>query len=106
VIEPDALCLPRIVSVVLNTHPCGTLIADLIDELATLVTVALGGLAVSASPRRVPPSAGNPFCKEPSFASARVGRGDQGEAEFPLRMANVDATGLFRLSGASLVSVV
>jgi hypothetical protein len=44
--------------------------------------------------------------KEPSFASARVGRGDQGEAEFPLRKANVDATGLFRLSGASLVSVV
>jgi hypothetical protein len=46
------------------------------------------------------------FVKEPSFASARVGRGDQGEAAFPLSKANVDATGLFRLSGASLVSVV
>ncbi len=46
------LCLPRIVSAALNAHPSGTLIADLIDELATLLTVALGGLAVSASPRR------------------------------------------------------
>jgi hypothetical protein len=40
------LCLPRIVSVALSAHPCGTLIADLIDELATLLAVALGGLAV------------------------------------------------------------
>jgi hypothetical protein len=40
------LCLPRIVSVAINAHPCGTLIADLIDELATLLAVALGGLAV------------------------------------------------------------
>ena len=75
-------------------------------KLAILLAVALGGLAVYGSPRRVPPSVENPFVKEPSFASARVGRGDQGEAAFPLRKANVDATGLFRLSGATLVSVV
>jgi hypothetical protein len=92
--------------VALNAHPCGTLIADLIDELATLLAVALGGLAVYGPPRRVPPSAESPFVKEPSFASARVGRGDQGEAAFPLSKANVDATGLFRLSSASLISVV
>jgi hypothetical protein len=67
----EHLCLPRIVSVALNAHPCGTLIADLIDELATLLTVALGGLAVSASPRRVPPSAGNPFCERTQFCISK-----------------------------------
>ena len=61
------LALPRIVSVALNAHPCGTLIADLIDELATLMTVALGGLAVSASPRRV----GNPFCERTQFCISK-----------------------------------
>jgi putative transposase len=62
ILRRHGLCLPRIVSVALNAHPCGTLIADLIDELATLLAVALGGLAVYGSPRRVPPSAESPFC--------------------------------------------
>jgi len=33
-------------------------------------------------------------------------RVDQGEAVFPLKEGNVDPTGLLRLSGAALVSVL
>ena len=44
--------------------------------------------------------------KESGFDQQKSGRVDQGEAAFPLRKATVKATGLLRLSGASLVSVV
>jgi len=44
--------------------------------------------------------------EESGFDQQKFGRVDQGEAAFPLRKANVEATGLLRLSGASLVSVV
>jgi hypothetical protein len=92
------LCLPRIVSVALNANSCGTLIADLIDELA-LLTVALGGLAVSASPRRVPPSAGSPFCERTQFCISKSLVGEVKEKRhFRSRKAEVDATGLLRLS--------
>jgi hypothetical protein len=70
------VCLPRIVSVALSAHPCGTLIADLIDELATLLAVALGGLAVYGSPRRVPPSAGNPSCERTKFCISKSWSGE------------------------------
>jgi hypothetical protein len=46
------------------------------------------------------------FAKESNFDQQKFGRVDQGEAEFPLRRANIGATGLLRLSGASLISVV
>ena len=82
-------------------------IADLIDGLATALTVALGGLAVSASPRRVPPSAGSPFCERTQFC---ISKGLVGEIKekrhFRSRKATVEATRLLRLSGAALVSVV
>src|SRR5271169_732850 len=41
-------------------------------KLATLLTVALGGLSVSASPRRV----GNPFCERTQFCISKslIGR--------------------------------
>jgi hypothetical protein len=93
--------------VALNAHPCGTLIAELIDELATLLTVALGALAVSASPRRVPPSVGSPFCERIQFCISKSLVGEVKEKRhFRSRKADVDATGLLRLSGAALVSVV
>ena len=44
--------------------------------------------------------------KNPVLDQQEFGRLDQGEAAFPLQKGNVDATGLLRLSGASLVSVV
>ena len=44
--------------------------------------------------------------KETGFDQQKFGRVDQGEASFPLSKANIDATGLLRLSGASLISVV
>jgi hypothetical protein len=44
--------------------------------------------------------------KESGFDQQKFGCVDQGEAVFPLRKANIDATDLTRLSGASLVSVV
>ena len=82
-------------------------IADLIDELATVLTVALGGLTVSASPRRVPPSAGSPFCERTQFCISKSLVGEIKEKRhFRSRKANVYATGLLRLSGAALVSVV
>ena len=83
------LCLPRIVSVALNAHPCGTLITDLIDELATLLAVDWQSMA-----------------RRDEYLQVQRIHFVKGEAEFPLRKATVDATGLFRLSGASLVSVV
>jgi hypothetical protein len=44
--------------------------------------------------------------KNPALISKNFVRLDQGEAAFPLGKANVEATGLLRLSGASLISVV
>jgi hypothetical protein len=44
--------------------------------------------------------------KNPVLDQQEFGRLDQGVAAFPLQEGNVDATGLLRLSGASLVSVV
>ena len=44
--------------------------------------------------------------KESGFDQQKFGRVDQGEAAFPLRKATVEATGLLRLCGASLISVV
>jgi hypothetical protein len=44
--------------------------------------------------------------KESGFDQQKFGGVDQGEAAFPLRKANVDATGLLRLSSEALVSVV
>ena len=44
--------------------------------------------------------------KNPALISKSLFGVDQGEAAFPLRKANVEATGLLRLSGASLISVV
>jgi hypothetical protein len=46
------------------------------------------------------------FAKETDFDQQKFGRVDQGEAASPLRKATVEATGLLRLSGASLISVV
>ena len=76
-------------------------IADLIDELATVLT----GLTVSASPKRVPPSAGSPFCEPTQFCISKSLVGEIKEKRhFRSRKANVYATGW--LSGAALVSVV
>ena len=44
--------------------------------------------------------------KETGFDQQKFGRVDQGKAAFPLRKANIGATGLLQLSGASLISVV
>jgi hypothetical protein len=44
--------------------------------------------------------------KNPVLDQQEFGRVDQGEAVFPLRKANIDATGLLRLSGTPLISVV
>jgi len=65
-------------------------------------------LAVSAlSVRRVHLEAqGVLVAKESGFDQQKFGRVDQGEASFPLRKANIDATDLLRLSGASLISMV
>jgi hypothetical protein len=46
------------------------------------------------------------LAKESDFDQQKFGRVDQGKAAFPLRKANIGATGLLRLSGASLISVV
>jgi hypothetical protein len=46
------------------------------------------------------------FAKESDFDQQKFGRVDQGKAAFPLRKANIGATGLLQLSGASLISVV
>ncbi len=65
-------------------------------------------LPVSASSvRRVQLEAqGVLVAKECGFDQQKFGRVDQGEASFPLRKANIDATDLLRLSGASLILVV
>ena len=89
-------------------HPCGTLIADLVDALSLLASAA-ECKDWQSLPRPVVECIqvqGVRVVKETGFDQQKFGRVDQGEAAFPLRKANVEATGLLRLSGASLVSVV
>jgi len=95
-------------SVRINPHPCGTLIADLVDALSLLASTA-ESKDWQSLPRPVVECIqvqGVRVVKETGFDQQKFGRVDQGEAAFPLRKANVEATGLLRLSGASLVSVV
>ena len=95
-------------SVRINPHHCGTLIADLVDALSLLASAA-ESKDWQSLPRPVVECIqvqGVRVVKESGFDQQRFGRVDQGEAAFPLRKANVEATGLLRLSGASLVSVV
>jgi hypothetical protein len=95
-------------SVPINQHPCGTLIADLVDALSLLASTSefkgAGSLrlvqASSASRCREFLSRKNPVLISKSLVA------DQGEASFPLSKANIDATDLLRLSSASLISVV
>jgi hypothetical protein len=96
----------------LNEHPCGTPIADLVDvywfrcwQARRSLKTGSPCLAQSSSASKcrefVPRK--NSVLDQPKFG--RVDPGD-GEAAFPLRKANVDATGLLRLSGESQVAVV
>ena len=95
-------------SVRINQHTCGTLIADLVDALSLLASTSQSKDWKSL-PRPVVECI---KCwefvsrKKPVLISKNFVRLDQGEAAFPLRKANVEATGLLRLSGASLISVV
>ena len=95
-------------SVRINQHTCGTLIADLVDALSLLASTSQSKDWKSL-PRPVVECI---KCwefvsrKNPVLISKNFVRLDQGEAAFPLRKANVEATGLLRLSGASLISVV
>jgi hypothetical protein len=95
-------------SVRINQHTCGTLIADLVDALS-LLTSTSQSKDWKSLPRPVVECIkvlGVCVAKESGFDQQKFGRVDQGEAAFPLRKANVEATGLLRLSGASLISVV
>jgi hypothetical protein len=95
-------------SVRINQHTCGTLIADLVDALSLLASTSQSKDWKSL-PRPVVECI---KCwefvsrKNPVLISKKFVRLDQGEGAFPLRKANVEATGLLRLSGASLISVV
>jgi hypothetical protein len=95
-------------SVRINQHTCGTLIADLVGALS-LLTSTSQSKDWKSLPRPVVECIkvlGVCVAKESGFDQQKFGRVDQGEAAFPLRKANVEATGLLRLSGASLISVV
>jgi len=95
-------------SVRINPHPCGALVADLVDALSLLASTA-ESKDWQSLPRRVVECIqvqGVRVAKESGVDQQKFGRVDQGEAAFPLRKANVEVTGLLRLSGASLVSVV
>jgi hypothetical protein len=95
-------------SVRINQHTCGTLIADLVDALS-LLTSTSQSKDWKSLPRPVVECIkvlGVCVAKESGFDQQKFGRVDQGEAAFPLRKANVEATGLLRLSGAPLISVV
>lgn len=92
----------------LNQDPRGTLIADLVDALSLLASTS-ESKDWQSLPRPVVECIQVqevPVAKESGFDQQKFGRVDQGEAAFPLRKANVEATGLLRLSGASLISVV
>ena len=95
-------------SVRINQHTCGTLIADLVDALSLLASTSQSKDWKSL-PRPVVECIkvlGVRVAKESGFDQQNFVRLDQGEATFPLGKANVEATGLLRLSGASLISVV
>jgi hypothetical protein len=95
-------------SVRINPHPCGTLIADLVDALSLLASPSESKDWQSLSRQVVEciQAQGVRVAKESGFDQQKFGRVDQGEAAFLLRKATVEATGLLRLSGASLISVV
>jgi hypothetical protein len=106
--EWDFRTCPTENSVPINQHPCGTLIADLVDALSLLA-----GTSESKCWQSLP----RPFvecievqgvlvAKESGFDPQKFGRVDQGEAAFPFQNPNFDATGLLRLSSEALVSVV
>jgi hypothetical protein len=95
-------------SVRINQHACGTLIADLLDALSLLASIS-ESKGRQSLPRPVVECIqvqGVRFAKESDFDQQKFGRVDQGKAAFPLRKANIGATGLLRLSSASLISVV
>src|ERR1700737_1638367 len=64
-------------------------------NLPTALTIALGGLAVSASPsRRILPSAASPYPERMRFwMQQHSGRVDQGEAAFQLKEAKRQPNG-------------
>jgi hypothetical protein len=95
-------------SVRINQHTCGALIADLVDALSLLASTSQSKDWKSL-PRPVVECIkvlGVRAAKETGFDQQKFYSLDQGEAAFPLRKVNVEATGLLRLSGASLISVV
>jgi hypothetical protein len=95
-------------SVPINQHPCGTLSEDLVNALFLLASTSQSKDWKSL-PRPVVECIqvlGVCVAKASGFDQQKFGRVGQGEAAFPLRKANVYATCLLRLSGASLISVV
>ena len=85
---------------------CGTLIPAPVDELATVPTIAWD-LEDWEHSRRVIPRAGSP-CRERIrrwISKSSLGWIKE-KRRFHSWKANVEATGLLRLSGASLVSMV
>jgi hypothetical protein len=86
-------------SVRINPHSCGMLIADLVDALSLLASTS-ESKHWQSMPRPVVE------CIQVREFVSRKNHVDQGEAASPLRKATVEATGLLRLSGASLISVV
>jgi hypothetical protein len=96
-------------SVPINQHPCGTLIADLLMHFPCWQvhrSLNAGSLCLVRSSSASRGAQGVLVAKESGFDQQKFGRVDQGEASFPLRKANIDATDLLRLSGASLILVV
>ena len=92
----------------INQHACGALIADLVDALSLLASTSQSKDWKSL-PRPVVECIkvlGVRVAKETGFDQQKICSARSGEAAFPLRRANVEATGLLRLSGASLISVV
>ena len=96
-------------SVRINQHPCGTLIADLVDALSLLASTSESNDWQSL-PRPVvdsPQSAGSPCRGRMWFwiNKSLVGQIKE-KRHFRSRKTTIDATGFLRLSGASLISVV
>jgi hypothetical protein len=74
-------------SVRINQHPCGTLIADLVDALSLLASTS-ESKDLQPLPRPVVDCIqvqGVRVAKESGYGSTRVCRVDQGEAAFPLQ---------------------
>src|SRR5215469_2255387 len=103
-----AWAVPTENSVRITPHPCGTLIADLVDAPFLLASTSESKDWLSLLRRVVEyiQVQGVRVMKESGFDQQKFGRVDQGEAALPLRKATVEATGLLRLCGASLISVV